>query len=224
MLAALRDALPVAGTLLAYEAGVRVQRRLSRAAAFNPVLVALVLVATALVVTGTSALDYTEAVRPLTMLLGPATVALALPLYRNLTRIREALVPVLVAVVAGAAVASASAVSVAAALGGSDVLLRSIATKSATAAIAMPVAKEIGGDPSLAAGLAIMTGIIGAVTCTWVFRLAGVRDPRARGLATGVAAHGIGTARILQFAGRPVPSRGWLWASQGLLPDSSCRS
>jgi putative effector of murein hydrolase len=189
--------LPLAGTLLAYEAGVRLQRRLGGNALANPVLVAVLLVAAALKVTGVPVAEYADGVRPLALLLGPATVALALPLCRSWGRIRQALLPVLAGVGAGVVTASVTAVTIAAALGGPGLLLRSIATKSVTAAISMAVAQEIGGDPALAAGLTVLTGISGAVICTWVLDWAGVRDPRARGLATGVTAHGIGTARML---------------------------
>lgn len=196
-LSALHALVPLAGTLLAFEAGARVQRRLGGNALANPVLIAVLLVAAALRVSGVTYAQYAEGVRPLSLLLGPATVALALPLCRSWARIRQALLPVLVGVGVGAATAAVSAVAIAAALGGPDLLLRSIATKSATAAISMAVAQEIGGDPGLAAGLAVLTGISGAVICTAVLDLVRVRDQRARGLATGIAAHGIGTARML---------------------------
>ena len=189
--------LELAGTLLAFEGGVRLQRRLGGSAVANPVLVAVLLLSSTLAWLGVPATDYTANVQTLTFLLGPATVALAVPLYRNLPRIRQALGPVLVSVVAGVAVASSSVLAIAATLGAPTFLLLSIAPKSATAAIAMAVAQEIGGDPALAAGLAVLTGIFGAVICTGLFDLIGVRDPRARGLATGIAAHGIGTARML---------------------------
>ncbi len=194
---ALQTLVPLAGTLLAFEVGVRVQRRLGGNALANPVLIAVLLVAAALKAAGVPFAQYADGVRPLSLLLGPATVALALPLCRSWARIRQAMLPVLAGVGVGAATAAASAVAVAAALGGPDLLLRSIATKSATAAISMAVAQEIGGDPGLAAGLAVLTGISGAVICTAVLDLVGVRDQRARGLATGVTAHGIGTARML---------------------------
>lgn len=185
-------------TLLAFEAGVRIQRRCGQAALANPVLIAVLLVSAMLhATTGRSAADYARSVQVLPFLLGPATVALAVPLHRHLPRIRQAFGPVLVGVGVGAVTASVSAVATLAILGGSKLLLLSIATKSATAAIAMAVAQEIASDPDLAAGLSVLTGIIGAVICTGVLDLVKVRDPRARGLATGVAAHGIGTARML---------------------------
>ncbi len=189
--------LLIGGTLLAFEAGRLLQRRLGGNALANPVLIAVLLMAGMVKLTGFSAAAYLDAVRPLELLLGPATVALALPLYRSAARIREAIMPVVVGVLTGCAVAAVSVVAIATALGAPPLLLRSIATKSVTAAISMGVAQQIGGDPQLAAALAVLTGISGAVICVRVLDLAGVRDPRARGLATGVTAHGIGTARML---------------------------
>ncbi len=189
--------LLLAGTLLAFETGVRLQRRLGGNALANPVLVAVVLMAAVVKLTGISGAAYLNAVRPLDLLLGPATVALALPLYRSAPRIRQAIMPVMLGVLTGGAVAAVSVVAIAATLEAPSLLLRSIATKSITVAISMSVAKEIGGDPQLAAALTVLTSISGAVICVRVLDLAGVRDPRARGLATGVTAHGIGTARML---------------------------
>lgn len=187
----------LAATLFAFEAGVRLQRQCNGMALLNPVLVAVVLMTTLLCLTGLSAAEYIEAVQPLTLLLGPATVALALPLYRSARSIRQAIMPVLIGVAAGGTVASLTAVWIAAMLGAPATVLHSIASKSVTAAISMAVAKETGGDPQLAAALSVLTGITGAVICVRLFDLLGVQDPRARGVATGVTAHGIGTARML---------------------------
>ncbi len=87
--------LLLAGTLLAFEAGVRLQRLLGGTAIANPVLVAVVLMGAVVKLTGTSGAAYMTAVRPLDLLLGPATVALALPLYRSASRIRQAIMPVM---------------------------------------------------------------------------------------------------------------------------------
>lgn len=187
----------LAWTLLAFEAGRRIQLALGGAALANPVAIAVALVAALLWETGRPMTEYAASVQAMPTLLGLATVSLAVPLYRTLPRIRQALGPVLVGVVAGVATATLSAIGMAALLGAAPPLLLSVSTKTATAAIAIAVAGEIGSDPNLAAGLSILTGIVGAVLCTGILDLVGVRDARARGLATGVAAHGIGTARML---------------------------
>ncbi len=184
-------------TLLAFEAGLRIQRKLNGAAMANPVLTAVLLVVAMLKATSQSAEDYASSVQALPFLLGPATISLAVPLHRSLPRIRQAFGPVLVGIAIGVLTATLSAVLTVGALGASKLIVLSVSTKTATAAIAMAVAADIGADPSLAAGLSILTGIIGAVICTGVLDLVGVHDARARGLATGIAAHGIGTARML---------------------------
>ena len=187
----------LAWTLLAFEVGRRIQGRLGRAALANPVGIAVVLVSGLLWMTGRPTAEYATSVQVLPMLLGLATVSLAVPLHRNLPRIRQSFGPVLVGVVTGVATATLSAIGTAITLGASKPLLLAVSTKTATAAIAIAVAGEIGSDPNLAAGISILTGIVGAVLCTGILDLVGVRDARARGLATGVAAHGIGTARML---------------------------
>ena len=189
--------LELAWTLLAFEFGRRLQRQLGGAALANPVAIAVALVAALLGATGRPLAEYTASVQVLSILLGLATVSLAVPLHRSLPRIRQALGPVLVGIITGVTTATLSAVGTIAAMGASRLVLLSVSTKTATAAIAIAVARQIGADPNLAAGLSILTGIIGAVLCTGIFDLAGVQDARARGLATGVAAHGIGTARML---------------------------
>jgi putative effector of murein hydrolase len=128
-------------------------------------------------------------------LLGPATVALAVPLYRNFALVRQNLLPMAAALVVGALVAIVSAVVVAAALGAPRVVLVSLAPKSVTAAVAMAVSERAGGLPSLTAALVILTGVIGAVVVTPLMNALRIRDYAARGFAAGLASHGIGTAR-----------------------------
>jgi putative effector of murein hydrolase len=130
-------------------------------------------------------------------LLGPATVALALPIYGNATRIRGAAPGILAGVAVGATVACASAVGIAWLLGAPADLLRSIAPKSVTTPIAIGISEQINGHPSLTSVLVITSGIIGAMLSGRLYDWIGIRDWEARGLATGIAAHGIGTAQML---------------------------
>ena len=189
--------LELGWTLLAFEASRGIQKRLGGLMLANPVAIAVALVATSLWAAGRPVAEYTASVQVLPMLLGLATVSLALPLHRSLPRIREAFGPLFVGIMIGVVTATLSAIGVLATLGASKSLIISASTKTSTAAIAVAVAGEIGADPNLAAGISILTGIVGAVLCTGIFDLIGVRDPRARGLATGVTAHGIGTAHLL---------------------------
>jgi len=131
-------------------------------------------------------------------MLGPATVALALPLYTNLAQVRRAAFPMLAALLAGSLTAILSALAIARALGVDASVLSALAPKSATAPVAIGIAERMGGSPTLAAVLVLTTGIIGAVVATPLLNLLRITDWRARGFATGVAAHGIGTARAFQ--------------------------
>lgn len=186
-------------TLAAYVGAYRLYRRAGGHPLVNPVLVAVVALALLLAATDTRYADYFEGAQFVHFMLGPATVALAVPLYNQFHHVRRSALAIVVALAAGSVTAALSAVGIGWALGASRETLLSLAPKSVTTPVAMGIAEQIGGLPSLTAVLVILTGIIGAVCATWVLDLAGIRDWRARGLAVGVAAHGIGTARALQL-------------------------
>ena len=131
-------------------------------------------------------------------MLGPATVALAGPLYTNLHHVRRTLLPMAGALVVGSLTAVASALWIAQALGVEGATLASLAPKSTTAPVAIGIAEQLGGMPTLTAALVIITGIIGAVVVTPLMNALHINDWRARGFSVGVAAHGIGTARAFQ--------------------------
>lgn len=195
------SATPLLGltvTLVAYQAGLWVYERGGRSPILNPVLLAIVALVALLAATGTDYRTYFEGAQFVHFLLGPATVALAVPLYRHFDAVRRSALAIAVSIVAGSLVAFLSAVGIGWALGASERTLLSLAPKSVTTPIAMGISEQIGGLPVLTAVLVILTGIVGAVFATWTLDLAGVRDWRARGLAAGVAAHGIGTARAFQ--------------------------
>jgi len=190
--------LGLTATLGAYAVGVWLFERTGRRAIVNPVLIAVTLITGLLLVTGTSYTTYFEGAQFVHFLLGPATVALAVPLYRQWAVLKRAWAAVAAALVTGSLMAALSAVAIARLLGGSDQVVRSLAPKSVTTPIAMGIAERIGGLPSLTAVLVVLTGVVGAVIGGWVLDRAGVRDPAARGLALGVASHGIGTVRAMQ--------------------------
>jgi predicted murein hydrolase (TIGR00659 family) len=185
-------------TLVAYRLGYAAFVRSGRNPAANPVLIAVVLLAGLLWLTDTPYRTYFDGAQFVHFLLGPATVALAVPLYRHFAAIKRAAFAIAVSIVAGSLAAIAAAIGTAWLLGASRETLLSLAPKSVTTPVAMGIAEQIGGLPSLTAALVILTGIIGAVCATFVLNAAGIKDWRARGLAIGVAAHGIGTARAFQ--------------------------
>lgn len=139
--------------------------------------------------------EYAEAKDILTFLLGPATVALALPLYRNRKLLVANLVPALTGLMAGALSTMLTVVVLAKALGFSQVIVRSISIKSVTAPVAVELARIVGGDPTLTAAFVIVTGMIGVMLGPWLLDRANIRSPLARGLALGTISHGQGTAQ-----------------------------
>ena len=173
-------------------------RRAGRASWANPVLIAVILLGALLTLTGTDYGTYFEGAQFVHFMLGPATVALALPMYDNLPRMRRAVLPIAAGLLAGSGVAVVSALVIAHALGTTPDVLASLAPKSTTAPVAIGIAERLGGQPTQAAVLVLCTGIFGAMVVTPFLNLIGVRDWRARGLAVGTAAHGIGTARAFQ--------------------------
>lgn len=185
-------------TLVAYVAGDAIAEATNRAPLANSVLIAVSLLAVMLWITETPYAVYFEGAQFVHFLLGPATVALAVPLYLQSSRLKRAIVPVLAALGVGSIVAVGSALFIAQALGVELDVLASLAPKSTTAPVAIGIAQGLGGSPTLAAVLVILTGITGALIATPLLNAARVKDWRARGLAVGVAAHGIGTARALQ--------------------------
>jgi predicted murein hydrolase (TIGR00659 family) len=184
-------------TLVAYQAGYWLYRKSDHNPLVNPVLIAVVALVALLKLTGTDYLTYFEGAQFVHFLLGPATVALAIPLFQQLQQLRKSLLAIAISVTAGSLIAAVSAVAIAWALGASRETLLSLAPKSVTTPIAMGIAEKIGGLPSLTAVLVILTGMTGAMFTTYMLNLLRVRDWRARGLAIGVASHGIGTARAI---------------------------
>ncbi len=182
-------------TLLAWLAADALARASGRHPTVNAVLIAAVIVGTLLLVSGTDYRTYFDGAQFIHFLLGPATVALGIPLYRNRALVRRNLLPMVASLAAGSVVSIASAVGIAAALGAPRDVLASLAPKSVTTPVAMAVSERLGGQPSLTAALVILTGILGAVMVTPLMNAMGMRDFAARGFAAGLAAHGIGTAR-----------------------------
>jgi len=185
-------------TLLAYQGAFWIYQRSGAHPLANPVLIAVFVLVLFLTLTATSYETYFAGAQFVHFLLGPATVALAIPLYTQFRRVRAMLLPVLAGLLAGSLTAIASAVLVARLFDASPSTQLSLAPKSVTTPIAMGIAERIGGIPSLTAVLVIVTGILGAVGARYVFDAMRVRDPAIRGFAIGVASHGIGTARAFQ--------------------------
>lgn len=185
-------------TLCAYLLGNALYRRSGMNPLLNPVLFAVVAVVAVLMLTDTNYERYFEGAQFVHFLLGPATVALAIPLYNQIDRVKRSLPALLASIVIGSLAAALSAVGIAWALGAGPTILATLAPKSVTTPIAMGISEALGGLPSLTAVMVILTGVIGAMLGPPLLSLMRIKDWRVRGLAIGVAGHGIGTARAMQ--------------------------
>lgn len=185
-------------TLVAFQAASWIFEKGGRNPLLNPVLGAVILVVSVLYISETDYGTYFEGAQFVHFLLGPATVSLAIPLYRQWHKVRGSALAIGASLLTGSLVAILSAVGTAWFAGGTETLIASIAPKSATAPVAMAISKDLGGLPSLTAVLVIVSGILGAMFGPMLLNLIGVKDWSARGLAIGTASHGIGTARALQ--------------------------
>jgi predicted murein hydrolase (TIGR00659 family) len=187
-------------TLVAYQGAFWIYTKAKMNPLANPVAIAVAALVALLWFTDTPYPVYFEGAQFVHFLLGPATVALAVPLYANLANLKKNLLPIGGALLAGSVTAAVSAVGIGWALGASRETLLSLAPKSATAPIAMGVAEKLGGLPSLTGVLVVCTGILGATLARGTLNVLRIQDHAVRGFAVGVAAHGIGTARAFQVS------------------------
>jgi len=185
-------------TLLVYAITDAISQATGRNPLANPVLHAMWIIGAFLTLTGTSYTTYFSGAQFVHFLLGPATVALAVPLYENRKQVVAAILPMALALVVGGVTAIISVVWLAELIGLPKNVVLSLAPKSVTAGVAMGISESLHADPSLTAAAVVLTGIIGAVMVTPLMNALGITDFRARGFAVGLASHGIGTARAFQ--------------------------
>jgi predicted murein hydrolase (TIGR00659 family) len=185
-------------TLATYVLAQAAYERVGKAPWANPVLWSVLVIGCVLVATGTPYPTYFAGAQFVHVLLGPAVVALAWPLWQRRAELRQRAVALNVAALAGGSAAAGSAVLMAWAFGMPMDVVRSLVPKSVTAPVAMGIAERIGGVPALAAVFAVLTGMVGALSAKYLFDLLGIREWSVRGFALGTASHGIGAARAIQ--------------------------
>ncbi|WP_152220264.1 LrgB family protein [Pseudomonas sp. SCB32] len=184
-------------TLGAYQLALAAYER-TRWVFLQPVLVSMLIVIAVLLACGIDYAEYSNSAKVLTILLGPATVALAVPLFLNLKRIRQLFWPTLITLVVAGLFATGLGIGLGWLFGVDHELLMSLAPKSVTSPIAMLVASQIGGVAALAAVFVLITGVLGAILGPELLRRVGVHHPAAQGMALGMTAHAVGTSRALQ--------------------------
>jgi putative effector of murein hydrolase len=166
-------------TLVAYWIGDFLFRAARRSPFANPVMIAVVILGTVLLMTHTPYERYFEGAQFVHFMLGPATVCLAVPLHANLPKVKRALLPIAAGLLVGSTTAIVSVLAIAKTMGAGPVLLASLAPKSVTAPVAIGISQQLGGEPSLTAALVIITGMIGAIVVTPMLNVLGFRDWRA---------------------------------------------
>jgi predicted murein hydrolase (TIGR00659 family) len=204
-------------TFLAFAIAQFIHDSLKKSALAHPVVVAVTLLILALRVSHTSYATYMQSAAPIHFLLGPAIVALAVPMYRQLPKLRSLAPHLIGALVAGCATSIVTSVLIARLLRARGQTLASIAPKGATTGIAIRVSEKIGGLPSLTAVIVIMTGVTGAVIGVGLLRLIRVSRHDFAGFALGVASHGIGAARALQMSEEAAAFAGLGMGMNGIL-------
>ena len=185
-------------TIGLYCGGAALHRRL-KLALLHPTLLAFVGLILFLKACGIEYERYREATQILDFLLGMSVVALGYLMYEQTGRLRGQVLPILTSIGVGCAVGVASVVYIARALGADRTILSSIAPKSVTVPIAVAISEPIGGMVSITSVVVFLVGIFGSIVGPRLLCKCGIRNPMARGLALGAAAHGIGTARAIEL-------------------------
>ena len=185
-------------SLLAFQAGVFLYKK-TRSSAFNPVLVGMVLVILFLLYTGIDFETYNRGGDYISFFLGPATVVLAVPLYKKISLLKSNALPILAGISAGTFAGISSILLMARLFGLDELISKSLVPKSVTTPIGMEVSRQIGGLPAVTVAAIIITGIIGAVFGPAICRRFGIRDKVALGVAIGTSSHALGTTKAVEL-------------------------
>lgn len=185
-------------SLAAYEAGVFLKKK-TKLPVFNPLLVSIILVITFLAVFHIDYESYNSSAKYLSYLLTPATVSLAIPLYRQMELLKKNLTAILCGVAAGVLASLTSILAMSVLFGLSHEEYVTLLPKSITTAIGMGVSEELGGYVTITVAVIIITGVLGNIIAEGICKVFRIREPIARGLAIGTSAHAIGTAKAMEM-------------------------
>lgn len=187
-------------TLGSFKIGIIIYEKFHKQTLLQPIIISYLLIMSVILLTDTSYAEYFKGVEIIHFFLGPATVALALPLYKNLQHIKSLFLPIIITLVVAGIFSILIAVGLLWILGAELPTILSMTTKSITAPIAIITSEQIGAIPSLAVGFVIITGIIGALVGTALFKLLKIKHDTSKGFALGLISHGIGTARAIEIS------------------------
>lgn len=186
-------------TLGSFKLGIIIYEKFNKHTLLQPIIIAYIIILSTVTITGVSYEEYFKGVEIIHFFLGPATVALALPLFNNLKYIKSLFLPIMITLVVAGVFSIVIAVVLLWGLDAKLPTILSMTTKSITAPIAIITSKQIGAIPSLAVGFVIITGIIGALFGSFVFKFMKIEHNTSKGFALGLVSHGIGTARAVEI-------------------------
>jgi predicted murein hydrolase (TIGR00659 family) len=185
-------------SLIAFEIGLFINRK-TKKSFLNPLLLAIVIVIIVLKTFNISLEDYNKGGQIVSFLLGPATVALAVPLYKNFALLKKNAVPIVAGIFVGCVVSITSIVLLAKAFKLDTALSLSLVPKSVTTPIGMEIAKQLGGIPEIAVVAIVISGITGAIIAPGLFSALRMKDEVAIGIAIGTSAHALGTTKAIEM-------------------------
>lgn len=185
-------------SLVAYEIGLLLKKKF-KLAIFNPLLIAILCVMAVLMILDVDYSTYNEGGQYISYLLTPATVSLAVPLYRQISLLRKNLKAVIAGILSGVLASMVSVLILAKLFGLSHEEYVTLLPKSITTAIGMGVSEELGGIVTITVAVIIITGVLGNMIAEVICKAAKIEEPIAKGLALGTSAHAIGTAKAMEM-------------------------
>ncbi len=188
----------VALSLVAYYIGVFLKKKL-KLAIFNPLLVSILITVIVLIVGKVDYDTYNESAKYLSWLLTPATVCLAIPLYEQVELLKEHYVAVFLGIISGVLTSMGVVLVLAKLFSLSHKEYVTLLPKSITTAIGMGVSEELGGYVTITVAVIVITGVLGNILAELVLKIFRITEPVSKGIATGSAAHAIGTAKAMEM-------------------------
>ncbi|HII93651.1 MAG TPA: LrgB family protein [Methanosarcina sp.] len=185
-------------SLIAFQAGTLLYKK-TQLSIFNPLLVASVLVMVFLLIFGINYETYNLGGNYISFFLGPATVVLAVPLYKKIRLLKSNALPIIAGIITGCIAGISSILTLSSLLGLDDTISRSLAPKSVTTPIGIEISRQIGGLPAITVAAIVFTGIIGAILGPFICRCFKIKDKVAVGVAIGTASHALGTTRAIEL-------------------------
>ncbi|WP_284646488.1 LrgB family protein [Paenibacillus silviterrae] len=182
-------------TVLAYVVSFDVQRYIKW---LHPLFVCSGLIILVLYAGGVSYSDYKIGGSLIELFLGPATVAMGVPLYKNAQKLKEKVTPILTGVLAGSVMGIVSSLALVGLFGGSREIMFTMMPKSVTTPISVEIIRSMGGNPELGSVLTVLTGLLGSMIGPEVLRRFGMKNDFIVGTAVGTSSHGIGTGRLIR--------------------------